>query len=351
MAKREFLRQAQSYKGQRVNNKWVSEKLDGVRALWDGGMTRGMLLGDIPFANTTRAHPNEMAMPVSGLWSRYGKPFYAPAWFLDQLPKVPMDGELWMGRGLFNKTVGIVKSYDGDWSDIKYMVFNMPYVRYWLADGFIDNPNMSVRLRSAYIWAAKLAEAKGVRLFSQSQSFRNVYGILTSQYKENEVFKVHKQVPLGSCHTRGMKILDSFYDEITENDGEGVMLVESESHWMPERSTTLLKKKIFQDAEAVVVGCTFGSETDKGSKLLGSMGALTVSYNGIEFDISGFTEQERLLPAEHVQYAMQHPKEKAPDGIMPLAFAKGQVITFKYMRTNPSGTPRDAQYKRPFNEV
>ena len=62
----------------------MSEKLDGVRAYWDG----------------------------KALISRLGNPFHAPDWFLAGLPDVPLDGELWIGRKAFQRTVGIVRRQD-----------------------------------------------------------------------------------------------------------------------------------------------------------------------------------------------------------------------------------------------
>src|SRR5262245_35748711 len=56
---------------------WLSEKLDGVRAYWDG---RQFL-------------------------SRLGNVFYAPDWFVAGLPEAPLDGELWLGRKQFQRTV------------------------------------------------------------------------------------------------------------------------------------------------------------------------------------------------------------------------------------------------------
>ena len=79
----------------------VSEKLDGVRAVWDG---------------------REMRF-------RSGRPLAAPAWFLAKLPPTPMDGELWLGRGKFDQLSGIVRKeqpVDTDWQQIKYMVFELP---------------------------------------------------------------------------------------------------------------------------------------------------------------------------------------------------------------------------------
>ena len=60
---------------------WLSEKLDGVRAYWDGKQ----------------------------FVSRLGNRFHAPAWFVAGLPDVPLDGELWLGRKQFQRAVSIVR--------------------------------------------------------------------------------------------------------------------------------------------------------------------------------------------------------------------------------------------------
>lgn len=76
---------------------WVSEKLDGVRALWDGRR----------------------------LISRLGNEFHAPEWFKKELPSDRLDGELFVGRGRFPETISIVKSFDDKgWSKITYRVFD-----------------------------------------------------------------------------------------------------------------------------------------------------------------------------------------------------------------------------------
>lgn len=79
---------------------WMSDKLDGVRAYWDG----------------------------KRLISRQGDVFAAPAWFTECLPDVPMDGELWAGPGTFNLTSGIVRRarpHDG-WKKLAYYAFDAP---------------------------------------------------------------------------------------------------------------------------------------------------------------------------------------------------------------------------------
>jgi DNA ligase-1 len=78
----------------------LSEKLDGVRAYWDG---RQFL-------------------------SRQGNLFHAPAWFVAGLPAVPLDGELWLGRRRFQRAVSIVRRQDRSdlWKEITYVVFDAP---------------------------------------------------------------------------------------------------------------------------------------------------------------------------------------------------------------------------------
>jgi DNA ligase-1 len=79
----------------------VSEKYDGVRALWDGRVLR----------------------------HRSGREVSAPRSFLAALPEEPVDGELWLGRGRFETLSGIVRTTsprDADWARVRYMVFEMP---------------------------------------------------------------------------------------------------------------------------------------------------------------------------------------------------------------------------------
>ena len=80
---------------------WVSEKLDGVRAFWDGHALR----------------------------FRSGLPIAAPDWFTAALPATALDGELWLGRGRFDELSGIVRRQvpvDADWQTVKYMIFDLP---------------------------------------------------------------------------------------------------------------------------------------------------------------------------------------------------------------------------------
>lgn len=79
---------------------WMSEKLDGVRAYWDGQQ----------------------------FLSRLGNRFVAPQWFVDGLPPTPLDGELWGGRKQFQDTVSTVRRVDGGerWKTLRFLVFDAP---------------------------------------------------------------------------------------------------------------------------------------------------------------------------------------------------------------------------------
>ena len=93
---------AEVYRDQaNVSQYLVSEKLDGVRAVWDGKTLR----------------------------FRSGREINAPRWFVDGLPKQSLDGELWLGRGRFDQLSGIVRRDqpdDAEWHQVRYMIFELP---------------------------------------------------------------------------------------------------------------------------------------------------------------------------------------------------------------------------------
>jgi len=83
-----------------VSGWYMSEKLDGVRAYWDG----------------------------SRLLSRRGNAFAAPDWFTKGLPPFELDGELWTKRGDFENIASITsrgRPHPG-WKQVTYNVFEVP---------------------------------------------------------------------------------------------------------------------------------------------------------------------------------------------------------------------------------
>ncbi|TCT18201.1 DNA ligase [Thiobaca trueperi] len=205
---------------------WVSEKLDGVRAYWNG----------------------------KRLVSRGGNPIQSPDWFTAGFPSEPLDGELWMGRGTFERLSGAVRRQTPDpdvWRTVRFMVFDLPGV---------DAPF-------------------GQRL----QSLRRILAGSPSHYLAPvEQFRV-------ADHAELMARLDA----VVAAGGEGLMLHRDGSSYRAGRTNDLLKVKPYQDAEARVIGHLPGQ-----GKYAGMLGALLVEdREGRRFRLgSGFTDAQRRDP-------------------------------------------------------
>ena len=205
---------------------WVSEKLDGVRAYWDG----------------------------ETLTSRNGNRFNAPPWFIEDFPRVALDGELWMGRGTFERLSGAVRRQhpdDAQWRDITFMVFDLP-----------SSPaTFDGRLK---------------RLREMFDANKSPHVALVEQFRVAD-------------HDTLMDTLN----KVVAGGGEGLMLHRGSSRYTAGRTDDLLKLKTYEDAEAVVVGHLPGK-----GKFAGMLGALLVEMpEGRRFRLgTGFSSEERLEP-------------------------------------------------------
>lgn len=200
----------------------VSEKLDGVRALWDGQALR----------------------------FRSGRTVAAPSWFLAQLPHLPLDGELWMGRRRFDDLSAAVRRaepLDVEWRRVRYHVFELP--------------------------------AAGGTFIERAEQMRGL---------GNAVIE-----PVAQSRLTSNAALQARLKAVVAAGGEGLMLHRADAPVTSGRSELLLKLKPLQDAEAVVVG----HEPGKG-RLAGQMGALDVrTPDGIRFKLgTGFSDEQRLHP-------------------------------------------------------
>lgn len=99
-AKPELLLLNKYQPGQDVTGWYISEKLDGVRAYWNG----------------------------HELISRQGNRFAAPAWFTQGFPPFELDGELWIARGRFEQAAAIISHADphAGWDRLSYQIFEVP---------------------------------------------------------------------------------------------------------------------------------------------------------------------------------------------------------------------------------
>ncbi|MDP3539076.1 MAG: DNA ligase [Azonexus sp.] len=236
-----------------VSRYLVSEKLDGVRAIWDGQTLR----------------------------FRSGREIYAPRWFVDGLPKRALDGELWMGRGSFERLSGTVRRETPDnaeWRQVRYMIFELPG-----ATGDFRERAESIRqiVRQANVpWLREIAQFQVVDRSS----------------------------------------LQKMLNDVVKGGGEGLMLHRADAPYETGRSDILLKVKLWEDAEAVVVGYLPGK-----GKFAGSMGALRLRRpDGKDFSLgSGFSDELRRNPP-----------------------AIGAVVTYRYRDLTSKGLPRFASFLR-----
>ena len=215
---------AKNYDGQDVTGWLMSEKLDGVRAIWDGNK----------------------------LLSRNGNKFNAPKWFTDLLPKGEiLDGELYISRGKFQATVGIVrkkKPIDEEWEKISYQVFDAP-----LHPGGFE---------------------------SRLEYCRELL-------RDCSITKVVEHVVCNSIYC-----FEKFYEKLCEVGAEGIILRRAGSKYEHKRSYNLLKYKPTITDEAKVI------EYQKGKgKYIGMIGALICKWKDKIIEIgSGLNDEQRLVP-------------------------------------------------------
>ncbi len=223
---------------------WMSEKLDGIRAYWDGAQ----------------------------FWSRLGNRFAAPAWFTAALPRHPLDGELWMGRKLFQRTTSVVRSGDaGDaWKQLLYVVFDAP--------------------ASAAPFEERMDELRAA-LDRHAPPYA----------------RWHEHV-----RCAGVDHLRAELARVEALGGEGLMLRRPGSRYEVGRSSSLLKVKTFHDAEARVVGHAPGAGKHKGR-----LGALEVELaDGTRFSVgTGLSDDERRAPPPIGSVITFRYQELSEDGV------------------------------------
>jgi len=125
------LQKPKVYNGDENISGWfMSEKLDGIRAYWDG----------------------------KKLYTRQGKEIFSPDSFTQNFPSFELDGELWIDRNKFEEIQSIVmdKSPNKEWGKISYNIFEAPN-----SDG-----NFTNRLQKARSWFAEHPNAN-VKIIEQ----------------------------------------------------------------------------------------------------------------------------------------------------------------------------------------
>lgn len=326
MAKHEFVQLAHVYKNQNVSGWLMSEKLDGQRCYWDGGMTRGMLKADVPWANTAKDERYKVEQVSTGLWSRYGNVIHAPAEWLDQLPAVPLDGELYV-EGYRQDLMKAIKKLVPDleaWANVKYHIFDIPPFSS-MFPGHMD-------------W---IKEHKGNVFAPSKMQFTLTQKLLKAKVPENDVIQHVEQIELPRLETELIKEVASSLETVVSRGGEGLMLRNPHATYENARSRNILKVKPVDDAEGTITGYIAGK-----GKYLGMIGAVILtSHTGVRLELSGFTNAERWIDDEDVRnLAFAVPGEELDFNHD--QFPLGTVITYKYRGLTKDNVPVEARYWR-----
>ncbi len=163
------------YKDQNISGWVMSEKLDGVRAYWDG----------------------------KHLISRGGKIIHAPQWFTKDYPPFPVDGELWTKRGDFDHISSIVRDKIPtiEWSKITHNIFEVPDAK----------GNLFERLKRV-----KPYESNIIRIIPQiplksKKDMQNFLSLIESKGGEGVVLRDPNAPYIAKRTSKALKV-KSFYD-------------------------------------------------------------------------------------------------------------------------------------------
>jgi len=215
----------QYHEGIDVKQYWVSEKLDGIRARWDGHK----------------------------LISKNGYAFSVPAWFTRRFTNVVMEGELWIARNRYEDTSSITSKSIANtgWSSVRLMLFDLPEQKGDFSQRYLQMQKLVTSINSPYLSVIK-------------------------QFRVSSHIELMRRLQL-----------------VVDAGGEGLMLHHQASRYSNGRSENLLKLKLFEDAEAIVIGYKPGK-----GKFTGMLGSIKVRNDqGKEFNIgSGFNLQQRQNP-------------------------------------------------------
>ena len=224
----------------------VSEKFDGVRAVWDGQRLR----------------------------FRSGREIAAPDWFVRALPADhPLDGELWLGHGQFDRLSGVVRQQrpdDAGWRALRYLVFDAP-----------GQPGPF--------------EARWQALQTPIEAVREPWLMRVEQFfvTDGPGLRQRLQAVVGA-------------------GGEGLVLHRANAPWRSGRSDALFKLKPEMDDEAQVVAYLPGK-----GRYAGLTGALQVrTPEGVVFELgSGLSDAQRRRPPELGSWVTYRYRDRTPHGV------------------------------------
>jgi DNA polymerase/3'-5' exonuclease PolX len=257
-------------------------------------------------------------------YSRAGKTFQAPQWFLDAMPTHKLlgtrilDGELWAGRDNF-QLMGVVRKKvpnDEEWTSIQYQVYDITN----MDDTFV---NRLKELQSI---------VKGTGCSWKRKKKQNLIDYPFHNLESPVVYATQVFI-------RSYEKMDAFYKEIVKGGGEGIMMKHPYQPYENGRSSYMLKYKPVFDREAMIVGYKGGDGKYKGllgaficKPLINHDTYMTIDEDEIhQFTLSGMDDAVRK------DYETSHPK--------------GSIITYECSGYTDKGKPRFGRYIRKRTDV
>ncbi len=316
---------AARYKGKKDYKDWLlSEKYDGFRAVWDG----------------------------EKFISKNGNVFFAPESFTKGFPKVTLDGELWAGRGEYEKGSSIIrkqsKSYENAdewndaWNELQYVVFDAPGL--YNGDGlsygvkkYMASDTFEGAMSTMKGWLEgeiRLPDEKyksggdmGIR--KGEKPLRDIRDIDSDEYEQGDLIVEVKRnkprlilAPQVLIKDGSKENIERIMLELVEKGAEGVMLRDPNSPYSAGRKSSIIKVKPSWTEEGRVVGYEEGLGKNEGK--VGSLIVERLDEPGKTFKLSGMKDSERL------------------PGVIPL----NSIVEYKFLGKMKSGTPRHAAFLR-----
>jgi len=284
---------------------YMSEKFDGYRALF--------------------RYEDDGEGPVGKFYSRQGKPFQAPEWFLESMPPPNLlkdnilDGELWAGRDNF-QLMGVVRKkvpIPEEWLTIQYQVYDITNG----SGGFVERLGVLKRIVdfTQKSWSLRL---KNEELYLPNDA----------DIENPLIFAKQKKIT-------GESMMKSFYQEIIDNGGEGIMMKHPLTVYENGRSNYMLKYKPSFDREAIIIDYKLGSGKYKG--LLGSFICKPLinhdTYMSVDHD------ENHIFTLSGMDDNIRHSFKES--------HCEGTIITYECSGFTDKGVPRFGRYQRIRDDV
>ncbi|OBV29929.1 hypothetical protein BKN38_09315 [Helicobacter sp. CLO-3] len=285
----------------------ASEKLDGIRAAWNG----------------------------KTLHTRSGNIIKAPACFTKDFPPFALDGELWIGRRQFEEVLSVVsreyadeKSACAAWASVGYHIFDVPFCEKNGAQIMPVMPESSTESKKLDSSPSSSANAKPAR---QTCTLQERLSILarylesiadTKEASEKEARQTHLHI-IPQERIDSTASLQKRLKELSDAGAEGIVLRYDSAPYQQGRTKHALKMKLYNDAECKVIAHNRGK-----GRLEGKMGSITceqmIDSKLLHFRIgSGFSDEMRASPP-------------------PI----GTMITYRHYGFTKNGIPKFATFHR-----